>query len=207
RLETRPLPVCRGRASRGFPPHARRSFFERVHGIGILLISLGPGAHMPEAQVLEGALDRIARHRKPELLIQPHDQIARPPPDRAMDRSARSLICEPGEKVLVRGVELGRHPRRRDIDETVRSLLVEPDPPVPQRLTIHATDGGPLFPRGTVEHGRNRYQPWRLSSIFRSLVKTANLAGGVVRPHRKWLAHGTHHRFAIWNHAAHDSAI
>jgi hypothetical protein len=27
---TRPLPVCRVRAAHGFPPHARRSFFERV---------------------------------------------------------------------------------------------------------------------------------------------------------------------------------
>src|SRR5262249_15769961 len=40
--ETRPLPVCRVRASREFPPHARRSFFERVHGLGILPIMPGP---------------------------------------------------------------------------------------------------------------------------------------------------------------------
>ena len=60
-LGTRPLPVCRVRAARGFSPHARRSFFERVHGLGILLISLGPGAHMREAQVLEGAIDCVVR--------------------------------------------------------------------------------------------------------------------------------------------------
>jgi hypothetical protein len=31
--------VCRMRAARGFAPHARRSFFERVHGFGILFVS------------------------------------------------------------------------------------------------------------------------------------------------------------------------
>src|SRR6516165_6680017 len=74
----------------------------------------------------------------------------------AMDRRDRTLLYDSGEKGLVPGVELGRYSRRRDIDETVRSLLVEPDHPVPQRLTIHATDRGRLFPRGAVEHGRNR---------------------------------------------------
>src|SRR5262249_44425819 len=54
---TRLLPVSRVRAAHGFPPHARRSFFERVHGVGILPVSLGPGAHMREAQGLEGAKD------------------------------------------------------------------------------------------------------------------------------------------------------
>jgi len=39
-------------------------------------------------------------------------------------------------------------------------------------------------------NGRARQQPSRLRSIFRSLGKTANLAGGVVRPHRNGLAHG-----------------
>src|SRR5262249_53179519 len=33
--------------------------------------------HMREAQLLEGAIDRIVRHRESELLIQPHDEIAR----------------------------------------------------------------------------------------------------------------------------------
>src|SRR6516162_6308854 len=70
--------MCRVQASRGFPPHARRSFFERVHGLSILLVGLRPGAHMREAQLLEGAIDRIVRHRESELLIQQHDQIARP---------------------------------------------------------------------------------------------------------------------------------
>jgi hypothetical protein len=111
---------------------------------------------MREAQLLEGAIDRIVRHRESELLIQPHNQIARPPAHYAMDRRDRTLFYDSAEKGLVPGVELGRHSRRRDIDETVRSLLVEPDHPVPQRLTIHATDLGRLFPRGPVEHGRNR---------------------------------------------------
>src|SRR5262249_31052099 len=41
----------------------------------------------------------------------------------------------------------------------------------------------------------------------RSLGKTANLAGGVVRPHRNGLAHGKPPQFAILNHAAIDSGI
>src|SRR5262245_64890841 len=48
-----PLTMCRVQASPGFPPHARRSFFERVHGLSILLVGLRPGAHMREAQFLE----------------------------------------------------------------------------------------------------------------------------------------------------------
>src|SRR5262249_1891769 len=136
RLETRPLPMCRLQASRGFPPHARRSFFERVHGLSILLVGLiiRPGAHMREAQLLEGAIDRVVRHRESELLIQPRDEIARPPAHHAMARRDRTLLYDAGEKGLVPGVELGRHSRRRDIDETVRSLLVEPDHPVPQSM-------------------------------------------------------------------------
>src|SRR5262249_20189881 len=179
----------------------------RVHGLSILLVGLRPGAHMREAQGLEGAIDRIVRHRESELLMQPHDQIARPPAHHAMDRRDRTLLYDSGEKGLVPGVELGRHPRRGDIDETVRPLFVEPDHPVPQRLTIHATDRGRLFPRRAVEHGRNRQQPSRLRSIFRSLGKTANLAGGVVRPHRNGPAHGKPPQFAILNHAAIDSGI
>jgi hypothetical protein len=64
---------------------------------------------------------------EPELLIQPHDQIARSPAHHAMDRRDRTFLHDAGEKGLVHGVELGRHSWRRDIDETVRSLLVEPD--------------------------------------------------------------------------------
>src|SRR5262249_2225049 len=131
-------------------------FYERVHGLSILFISLGPGAHMREAQVLEDAIDRIVRHWEPELLMQPHDQIARPPAHHAMDRRYRALLYDAGEKGLMYRVELGRHPWRRNIDETVRSLLVEPDHPVPQRLTIHAANLRRLFPRGPLEHGRNR---------------------------------------------------
>src|SRR5262249_19525768 len=115
------------------------------------------GAHMREAQVLEGAIDRIVRYREPEPLMQPHDQIARPPAHHAMDRSDRALLYDAGKKGLMYSVELGRHPWRRNIDETVRSLLVEPDHPVPQRLTIHAANLRRLFPRGPLEHGRNRY--------------------------------------------------
>src|SRR6516165_12395596 len=107
-------------------------------------------------KVLEGAIDRIVRHQKPELLMQPHDQIARPPAHHAMDRRDWAVLYDAGEKGLMNSVVLGRHPRRVNIDETVRSLLVEPDHPVPQRLTIHAANLRRLFPRGPLEHGRNR---------------------------------------------------
>src|SRR5215471_7129945 len=109
--------MCRVQASPGFPPHARRSFFERVHGLGILLISLGPGAHMREAQFLESAIDRIVRHRESELLVQPHDEIARPPAttpwiagigSSSTIRARKALCLElslggtPGEGILMR---------------------------------------------------------------------------------------------------------
>jgi hypothetical protein len=124
-----------------------------------------------------------------------------------MDRCDRALLYDPGEKDLMDSVEFGRHPRRRNIDETVRSLLVEPDHPVPQRLTIHATDRGRLFPRGPVEHGRNRQKPPRLPRILRALGKPANLAGRIFCPHRNRLAHGKRPPFAILNHAPRDSGI
>src|SRR6516165_11960101 len=47
----------------------------------------------------------------------------------------------------------------------------------------------------------------RLRSIFRSLGKPANLAGGIVRPHQNGLAHGKPPQFAILNHDAIDSGI
>src|SRR5262244_3618696 len=39
------------------------------------------------------------------------------------------------------------------------------------------------------------------------MSKPANLAGGIVRPHRNSLAHGKPPQFAILNHAAIDSGI
>src|SRR4029453_17313020 len=50
-------------------------------------------------------------------------------------------------------------------------------------------------------------RPSRLRSIFRSLGKPANLAGGIVCPHRNSVAHGKPPQFAILNHAAVDSGI
>ena len=86
---------------------------------------------MREAQVLQGAIDRVVRHREPELLMQPHDQIARPPANHAVDRRDRTLLHDPGEKGPMRVVELGRHTPGRDVDETVRPLLVKSDHPIP----------------------------------------------------------------------------
>src|SRR5204863_507623 len=39
---------------------------------------------MREAQVLQGAIDRVVRHRERKLLVEPHDQIARPPANHAV---------------------------------------------------------------------------------------------------------------------------
>ena len=162
---------------------------------------------MREAQVLQGAIDRVVRHRERKLLVEPHDQIARPPANHAVDRRDRALLHDPGEKGPVRVVELGRHARRRDVDETVRPLLVEADHPVPQRLAIHPADLRCVLPRGPIEHSRDRQQPSRLRGILRPLRKLANLAGRIVRPHRNRLAHGKHPPFATLNHAARDSEI
>src|SRR5437016_9038996 len=62
---------------------------------------------MREAQGLEGTIDRIVRYREPELLMQPHDQIARPPAHHAMDRSDRALLYDAGEKGLMNSVSSG----------------------------------------------------------------------------------------------------
>ena len=162
---------------------------------------------MRETQVLQGTIDRIVRHRQRKLLIEPHDQIARPPANHAVDRRDRPLLHDPGEKSPVRIIELGRHARRRDIDETVRPLLVEPDHPIPQCLTIHPADLRRVFPRGPVKHSRDRQQPSRLRGILCAFRKQANLAGRIVRPHRNCLAHGKHPPFATLNHAARDLEI
>jgi|SRR6516162_1871070 hypothetical protein len=44
---------------------AERSFCERIHGLRILLVCLGPGAHMRQVQVLEGAIDCSPSQPKP----------------------------------------------------------------------------------------------------------------------------------------------
>ena len=51
--------MCRAQASGGSLPRGRESFFECLHDVGVLLVGLGPGAHMGEAQVLQGTVDRI----------------------------------------------------------------------------------------------------------------------------------------------------
>src|SRR5439155_19175121 len=162
---------------------------------------------MREAQVLQGAIDRVVRYRERILLVEPHDQIARPPANHTVDRRDRTLLYDPSEKGPVRMVELGQHARRRDVDETVRPLRVEPDHPVPQRLAIHPADLRRVFPRGPIEHSRNRQKPSRLRDILCALRKLANLADRIVRPYRNCLAHGKHPPFATLNHAARDSEI
>src|SRR5580692_4645807 len=122
-------------------------------------------------------VDGVVRNREPKLLVQPHDQIARPPAHHAVDCWDRTLFHEPGQKRPVLLAQLGWHARRRDVDETVHSLLVEPDHPVPQGLTVHPTDLCGIFPRSTVEHRRDRQQPARLRRILRPLGNPADLAG------------------------------
>ena len=65
---------------------------------------------MREPQLLEGAIDCVVRHGEPELLMKPHDQIARPPADHAMDRCDRALLYDPGEKDLMDSLEFGGIP-------------------------------------------------------------------------------------------------
>ena len=113
---------------------AGHTFFERLHGFGVLLVGLRSGAHMREAQVLENSIDRVVRHREPKLLVQPHDQIARPPAHHAVDRRDRAFFHDAGKKSPVRSVELGRHTWGRNVEQTVRPLLVEPDHPVTRKL-------------------------------------------------------------------------
>src|SRR5262249_58329210 len=107
------LPVCLARASRGLPPCVLESFFERLHGLGVLLVGLRTGAEMREAQVFEGTIDGVIRYRDAELLVQPHDQIAGPPPHHAMDRRDRAFLRNPTEECPVRSIALGRNSRRR----------------------------------------------------------------------------------------------
>ncbi len=102
---------------------------------------------MREAQVLQGAIDRVIRHREPKLLMQSHDQIARPPAHYAMDGRDRALVHDPGEESLVLVPELGGPARRGDVDEALWPAFVEPDHPVPQRLTVHSANCRRLCPR------------------------------------------------------------
>ena len=87
----------------------------QLDGVCVLLVGLRPGTHMREAQVIQGAIDGVVRHREPELLMQPHDQIAGPPAHHAVDRRDRALVYDPAEKGFVHVVELGRCARRRDV--------------------------------------------------------------------------------------------
>ena len=60
-------------------------------GADLLLVGLRPGAHIREAQVLQGAIDGVVRHREPKLVMQPHDQIAGPPAHHAVKSQESGL--------------------------------------------------------------------------------------------------------------------
>jgi hypothetical protein len=125
-------------------PRVRQSFFECLDGLGVLFVGLRTGAHMREPQILKRTIDGVVRHREPKVLVQPHDQIAGPPPHHAVDRRNGAFLHDPTQKSPVRCIELGRYSRRRNVDKTIRSLVIEPDHPVPQRLPIHPADLGCL---------------------------------------------------------------
>src|SRR5438045_166073 len=125
---------------------------------------------MREAQVLQGAIDRVVRYRERILLVEPHDQIARPPANHTVDSRDRTLLYDPSEKGPVRIVALGRHARRRDIDETVRPLRVEPTHPVTMSVSqsrlceTHPARSNAQPFRGLA------YPNWSNSSRFSALI-------------------------------------
>ena len=111
---------------------------------------------MRKAQLLQGPINRVVRHREAEFLVQTHDQVASAPAHHTVDRRDRSFLHQTDEKRFVLFGELAGRTRCGLVDQTVWSPFVEPDHPVPQRLTIHAANLRRLLPRGAVEHGRNR---------------------------------------------------
>jgi hypothetical protein len=122
-----------------------------------------------------------------------------------MDRRDRTLLHDAGEKGRVHGFELERHSWRRDIDETVRSPLVEPDHPVPQGLTIHATNLRRFLPRGAA-------RPQSLTAV--APAQHLSLAGQAGEPRRRYSPSALQSpgrwqtpQFAILNHAAIDLGI
>src|SRR6185312_16839031 len=91
---TTPLSQSLAQVSRGPLPGGRESFFERLHSFGILLVGPGPGAHMREAQVLQGPVDGIVRDREAEFLVEPHDQITGPPSHHTVHRRDRPFLYQ-----------------------------------------------------------------------------------------------------------------
>ena len=89
---------CTRRELGGLPPRGRQSFFERLHGARILLVGFRPRADTREAQVLQGAVDGVVRHREAELLVQQHHQRSHarqrttPPSSTRRGRNARCFL-------------------------------------------------------------------------------------------------------------------
>ena len=50
---------------------------------------------MREAELVQSAVDRVVRHRQPELFVQSHDQVASPPTHHPMDRGDRAFLDNP----------------------------------------------------------------------------------------------------------------
>src|SRR5260370_15390037 len=129
-------------ASGGFPSGGRRSFFKSLHRLGILLIGPRSGAHMRKAQVLQGAVDRVVRHREPELLMQPHDQVARAPAHHTMDRRDGPSWTIRARKALCVSLSLGGAPSE--------GILTRPSGPCSlKRITKSRSDWRPC-PRSSL---------------------------------------------------------
>ena len=67
---------------------------------------------MREAQVLQGAVDRIVGNRDAKLLVEAHDQITGPPAHDAIDRRDRPFLNETNKKRLVLLGEFAGRTRR-----------------------------------------------------------------------------------------------
>ena len=145
---------------------------------------------MREAQLLQGAVDRIVGYRDAELLMQLHDQIARPPAHHAVHCRDRTGLDDVGEERLVLGAELAGRARRRLADEAFGPLFVEPYHPVPQRLAVHAAGFRRLRPRPPVKYRRERQQPPRLGDIFPALGQPPKFRARIVRPQLDGAPHG-----------------
>ena len=86
-------------------------------------------------------------------------------------------------------------------------MRVKPDHPIPQRLAIHPADLGRVFPRGPIQHRRDRQKPSRLRGILRPFRNLADLAGCRTVTHcTNRLAHvrDTLHVCHLLNHATAD---
>ena len=134
--------------------------------------------------------DGVVRHREPELVMQPHDQIAGRERTTPWIAGIGPSSTSRRRKALCVSSSLGGAPGE--------GMLMRPSGPcslyritqLPQCLTVHPADLRCFLPRSPVEHARKRQKPSRLRPILRASRKPPNLTGRIVRPNRHCLAHG-----------------